>query len=45
MRWLLATRDAHGVYAGLGFEPLVKPDHMMELRREGVPAELKSASP
>jgi GNAT superfamily N-acetyltransferase len=33
-RWLLATRDAHAVYQGLGFGPLTNPAHMMELRRE-----------
>ena len=31
-RWLLATRDAHGVYASLGFAGLTKPQSMMELR-------------
>jgi GNAT superfamily N-acetyltransferase len=31
-RWLLATRDAHGVYAPLGFVPLAAPDRMMEAR-------------
>lgn len=30
-RWLLATRDAHGVYAPLGFAPLRAPDRMMEI--------------
>src|SRR5437588_450907 len=24
-RWILATKDAHGVYAGAGFEPLPAP--------------------
>ena len=33
-RWLLATRDAHPVYAGIGFGPMAIPEHMMELRRE-----------
>lgn len=28
-RWMLATRDAHGVYAGIGFEPLTKPESWM----------------
>lgn len=28
-RWLLATRDAHEVYRGLGFGPLEYPDHFM----------------
>ena len=28
-RWLLATKDAHGVYAALGFEPLPMPERWM----------------
>ncbi|WP_329106524.1 GNAT family N-acetyltransferase [Micromonospora sp. NBC_01699] len=32
-RILLATNDAHGVYARLGFTPPAKPDTMMELVR------------
>ena len=32
-KWLLATRDAQPVYAGVGFGPVVNPDNMMELRR------------
>jgi GNAT superfamily N-acetyltransferase len=28
-RWLLATRDAHDVYASIGFGPLDKPESMM----------------
>ena len=27
--WLLATKDAHGVYTKLGFEPLKNPDRCM----------------
>ncbi|MFC7048425.1 GNAT family N-acetyltransferase [Emcibacter nanhaiensis] len=30
-RWMLATRDAHGVYARLGFEPVQNPDIFMEI--------------
>ena len=30
-RVLLATHDAHGVYAKLGFEPLAEPDRWMAL--------------
>ena len=30
-RVLLATHDAHGVYAKVGFRPLAKPDQWMEL--------------
>ncbi|MFI7343325.1 GNAT family N-acetyltransferase [Streptomyces sp. NPDC050085] len=43
-RILLATRDAHGVYAQVGFEPLPGPDQWMVLYfdqslRPGVPAD------
>ncbi len=31
-RWLLATRDAHGVYATLGFGPIAAPERYMEIR-------------
>lgn len=32
-RWHLVTRDAHGLYAQFGFEPLDAPErHMMRLR-------------
>jgi GNAT superfamily N-acetyltransferase len=30
-RWVLATRDAHGLYAQSGFRPFVKPESWMEL--------------
>ncbi|RIH81256.1 Acetyltransferase (GNAT) domain protein [Calidithermus terrae] len=29
-RWMLATRDAHGLYAQFGFRPLAAPDRFME---------------
>ncbi|MCC7048649.1 MAG: GNAT family N-acetyltransferase [Alphaproteobacteria bacterium] len=29
-RWLLATRDAHGLYAQFGFKPLIRPEWSME---------------
>ena len=32
-RWMLATGDAHGLYARLGFEPLRNPESYMQLRR------------
>lgn len=35
-RWSLVTRDAHGLYARLGFEPLKKPQNYMELHRPDV---------
>ncbi|MFC8227997.1 GNAT family N-acetyltransferase [Streptomyces sp. NPDC057287] len=31
-RFLLATKDAHGVYAKLGFTPLAEPDMWMALQ-------------
>lgn len=31
-RWLLGTKDAHGVYAPLGFTPVALPERMMEIR-------------
>ncbi|GAA4307154.1 GNAT family N-acetyltransferase [Nibribacter koreensis] len=30
-RWLLATRDAHGLYAQFGFTPLPSPEPFMQL--------------
>ena len=35
-RWSLITRDAHGLYAQLGFEPLKNPQNYMELHRPDV---------
>ena len=35
-RMLLATRDAHALYAKFGFKPLAKPDRIMELHRPDV---------
>lgn len=29
-RFMLATRDAHGLYAGAGFTPLAHPERLME---------------
>ena len=31
-RWMLITRDAHGLYARYGFTPLAAPDRFMERR-------------
>ena len=31
-RWMLATRDAHELYAKFGFEPLESPEIMMEIK-------------
>lgn len=30
----LATRDAHGLYAGFGFRPISRPDTWMEIRND-----------
>ena len=35
-RMMLATRDAHGLYAKFGFKPLATPDIMMEVHRPNV---------
>lgn len=35
-RWLLATRDAHSLYAKFGFTPLAIPDRWMELHNPDV---------
>lgn len=35
-RMLLATRDAHGLYAAYGFEPLAVADRMMEIHRPDI---------
>jgi hypothetical protein len=30
-RWLLGTRDAHGLYQRFGFTPLKRPEIFMEI--------------
>jgi GNAT superfamily N-acetyltransferase len=35
-RWLLMTRDAHGVYARCGFSPLANPGSAMEITRREI---------
>lgn len=30
-RWMLATRDAHGLYAQFGFTPCDKPERLMQI--------------
>jgi GNAT superfamily N-acetyltransferase len=35
-RILLATRDAHGLYAQFGFEPLATPESLMSIHRPNV---------
>lgn len=36
-RWSLHTRDAHGLYARYGFEPITSPEHAMQLVRAVTP--------
>jgi GNAT superfamily N-acetyltransferase len=33
-RFMLGTKDAHGLYARFGFKPLVQPERFMEIRSE-----------
>jgi GNAT superfamily N-acetyltransferase len=35
-RFMLATRDAHGLYAQFGFTPLANPTTFLEIRRPGL---------
>lgn len=35
-RWILLTRDAHGLYSRVGFTPVKMPDLYMELHRSNV---------
>lgn len=35
-RWSLVTRDAHGLYAGLGFQSLKAPERHMEIHRPDI---------
>jgi GNAT superfamily N-acetyltransferase len=35
-RWVLLTRDAHGLYAQFGFTPVKSPERYMELHRPDV---------
>jgi GNAT superfamily N-acetyltransferase len=35
-RWILLTRDAHGLYSQFGFTPVAAPDRYMELHRPDV---------
>lgn len=33
-QWMLATRDAHSVFANFGFQPIARPEGLLALRRE-----------
>lgn len=35
-RWILLTRDAHGLYAQFGFTPVKKPERYMELHNPDI---------
>jgi GNAT superfamily N-acetyltransferase len=35
-RWMLLTRDAHGLYAQYGFQPLSRPERHMEISVPGI---------
>ncbi len=35
-RWILTTRDAHGLYSQVGFTPVKSPERYMELHRADV---------
>lgn len=35
-RWVLATRDAHGLYAQYGFTPLDAPENFMQIKVENL---------
>lgn len=35
-RFVLATRDAHGLYSRFGFQPLGAPDRFMEINQAGL---------
>jgi GNAT superfamily N-acetyltransferase len=35
-RWILLTRDAHGLYSRFGFTPLKAPERYMELHQPNI---------
>jgi len=35
-RWILTTRDAHGLYAQVGFTPVKSPERFMEIQRPNI---------
>jgi len=43
-RWLLATQDAHGLYAGFGFVALPHPERLMQLHFPNIYAQEKPAA-
>jgi GNAT superfamily N-acetyltransferase len=43
-RFALTTKDAHGVYAALGFHPLIRPQNLMERLSGDFATMLRNAS-
>lgn len=43
-RWMLATKDAHGLYAQYGFTPLKNPERIMELHHPEVYMKMRTAN-
>ena len=41
-RWMLATRDAHGLYAQFGWKPLNNPDIVMEIYNPNIYTQQKA---
>jgi GNAT superfamily N-acetyltransferase len=35
-RWMLVTRDAHGLYRQQGFQPARRPENVMEITHAGI---------
>ena len=35
-RWMLVTRDAHGLYRKVGFRELARPERIMEMAFAGI---------
>jgi GNAT superfamily N-acetyltransferase len=35
-RWMLVTRDAHGLYRQYGFQPARRPENVMEITHPGI---------
>ncbi len=44
-RWMLITRDAHGLYRRFGFVPASKPENIMEIRDPDVYRRLATSAP
>jgi GNAT superfamily N-acetyltransferase len=43
-RWMLATRDAHGLYARYGFTAVKKPDRWMEIHHPDIYAKTSGSA-